>query len=119
MKKLSDYKGEDAIELWGNILEPAAKIVADKEIQVQFKKKEPRINLVKMILLKHKTEAVEILTAIDPEPITAFNVITRFLALVNEVIANEEFKDFFGFAGLKMDSESSGSATENIVAEEK
>lgn len=117
MKKLSDYTGEEAIELWADILGPAAKILSDKEIAKKYRSQSV-IDTVKYILKNHKQEAVEILLRIDDTPIDAINIVSRILNLINEIKDREEVKDFFGSAEQEtMANVSSGSATENIVAE--
>ena len=48
MKKLSDYKGDEAIELWADLLEPMTEILGDKDIAkiLQDNKKPPRSNFL-------------------------------------------------------------------------
>ena len=117
MKRLSDYKGEEAIELWGDLIGPIATIIADKEVLSVAKSGRPKLFLVKEILKNHSKEAVEILERIDGEaPVDGLNVVSRLVSLLVDVGDNA---DFFEFAGQEMmANESSGSATENTVAEE-
>lgn len=119
MKRLSDYKDEDAIELWADLLEPVAKILADRQIIMMYRGGKTKAELAKYILKTHKTEAVEILVRIDSTPINALNVAARLMALLADVGNNKELMSFFDSAGQEMmDKGSSGSATENTGAEE-
>ena len=98
MKKLADYQNEDAIDLWADLLDPISLIVADKEIGNSIKAKKPPVVLAKEILKAHKKEAVEILLRIDPEPITALNIVIRLIDILSELNNSVELQSFFDFA---------------------
>lgn len=119
IKKLSDYKGDEAIELWADLIDPIARIIADDEIAKVYKT-QPKIVVAKEILKRHKSEATEILTRIDPAPLNGLNIITRIIALLVDIETADETKGFFESAGQAMTaSESTGSATENTEGAEK
>lgn len=119
MKKLSDYKGDEAIELWADLLEPLTKILGDKKIQNVIQSGKPKLLIAKEILKAHKKEATEILLRVDPEPIDGLNIIVRLVAVLADIGENEEIKTFFGFAEQEQtDTESGGSVTENIEVAE-
>ena len=120
MKKLSDYQGDEAIELWANLLDPLSEIFTDEKIRKIVQSGKPTISIAKEILKLHKKEAVEILTTIDPEPIDGLNIVLRLVNLLAEIGQSEEIKSFFGYAEqAKTDTESSGSVMEITKAEEK
>ena len=99
MRRLSDYQGEEAIELWADLIEPIAKIMADKKIAQIFQSGKPPVLAVKQILKTHKKEATEILNRLDPEePINGINIVGRAIAIIMELTESEELKDFFGDA---------------------
>lgn len=118
MKKLSDYKGEEAIELWADLIEMVAPIFTDNSIKEIVRSGKPKIEIAKAILAKHKSDAVKILLRIDPTPIDGLNVVIRLIELLNEIGKDETLTSFFGFAE-QTDNESSGFLTENTGAEEK
>ena len=119
MKKLSDYKGDEAIELWADLLEPLTVILGDKELLAQVKDKAPLI-IAKEILKSHKQEAVEILVRIDPEPLDGMNILIRMMLLLADIGNNKEIMSFFGSAPQAMsESESFGSAMESTEDGEK
>lgn len=120
MKKLSDYKGDDAIELWADLLEPMGAIIADKEIAEVVQSGKPKLLIAKSILKNHSKDAESILLRIDPTPIDGLNIVLRLVMLIGEIGQSEELKSFFGFAEqVKTANESFGSVTENTEAEEK
>lgn len=119
MKKFSDYKGDEAIELWADLLDPLTAIFTDDDVRKVVQKGESKIQIAKTLLKNHKSEMVQIMLRIDPEPIDGLNIVTRLIALLSEIGQNEEIKAFFGFAEeVKTDKGFSGSAMENTEAEE-
>ena len=114
MKKLSDYQGEEAIDLWGDLLDPITKILGDPEIAKVVQSGAPKMTIVKTVLLEHKAEAEEILLRIDPEPLNGLNLIVRLLSVVVELGSRDDIRGFFGYAAQgQKDSEFSGSPMEN------
>ena len=120
--KLSEYKGEDALDLLADLLEPVAAIMADKEIAALVKSGTQKVKLVSAIIKSHKKEVVEILAILDGEnpktymeKITLFTLPTRLLELLND----PELINLFTSQGQNSDKASSGSATESIQAEKQ
>lgn len=120
MKKLSDYKGEEAIDLWMDLLDPIGNILQNEKIKWAYKKSggKDRIQVAKAIIKECKADAIQILLRIDPTPIDGLNIITRLIDLLVELEESEELKPFFHSAGTATGGESSGNATENTEAEE-
>lgn len=113
MKKLSDYKGVEAIELTADIMEPLAMIFADKEILELSKQRGPMIRFIKPALKNHKIEVIEILARIEGVPVEEYvnkiSVATlpmQILTLIND----PQVRELFPSQGQKMDSQSSGPA---------
>ena len=120
MKRLSDFKGSEAFELWADLLEPLTEIMTDEEVRKATETGQPRLKIAQTILKNHAKEAEQMLLRIDPAPIDALNIVLRLVALINDIGQNEDIKSFFGYAAQgKMGEESSISATENIKANEK
>lgn len=119
MKKLSDYEGDEAIELWADMLEPMARILADTKIKELYQSGKPKLLLAKEILKEHKEEAVEIINRIDPTPFNALTLISRVIGILSEIEETEELKTFFDTGEqATMEEESFGSATESTEGEE-
>lgn len=95
MKKISDYKDEAALELWADIMESAAAIIADPELKKIIDSKKPKLMIAHFILKNHKEEAKDILLRIDPTPLNGLNFLTRIMAVLSEIGDAEELSDFF------------------------
>ena len=123
--RLSDYKGEEALDVLADIIEPVTLILGDKEIQELAKGKNvPPIKFVKPMLKNHKKEILEILARLENEPIEEYkekvNILTLPTAIL-ELINDPEIQNLFHSQGQTQVTSlaSSGSATENTEASEK
>ena len=125
--KLSDYKGEEAIEVLADIIEPLTAILGDKDLREFVAdnkgKKIPRIAYIKPILKNHPKEVIEVLAGIEKEPVEEYekkvNILTLPMKLL-ELVNDPQMQSLFTSQGqtdmnLKPHS---GSATENTEAEE-
>lgn len=113
MKRLSDYKEEEAIELWMDLLEPIGNILSNKNVKKAYKANGNKLDAVKAIIAECKADAMQILLRIDPTPIDGLNLITRLIDLLMEFEGSEDLKPFFQSAGIATGGASSGNATEN------
>lgn len=120
MKKLTDYIGDEAIELWADLLEPLTKILGDKKVADVIQSGKPKMLIAKEILKEHSEEAKEILLRIDDTPIDGLNIVVRLVAVLADIGQSEEIKSFFGYAEqAKTDKKSSGSPMVSIVDDGK
>ena len=116
MKKLSDYSGEEAIELWAELFEPMTAILTDDEITENLKSssKTPLIQIAGMTMKKFPKEVSQILSRIDDEEINGANILTKLIIFLTELMRGDKASAFFGSAEKEtQDEESSGSATES------
>ena len=119
MKKLSEYKDEEALDLLADLMEPVTEIITDKEVVEAFFKK-TRLSGIMLAIKKHKKAVFECMAILDGVPVEEYhcNLITlpkTILAVVND----KEFLTFFKSQGQEyLEEESSGSATENGGDEE-
>lgn len=67
MRKLSEIKGEEALDVLAEILVPITTIVNDEEVREGFN--ENVANCVSVALKKYKTEIIEIFAVIDGKPV--------------------------------------------------
>lgn len=118
MKTLADYKDEEALDVWVEILEPALKIFKDKAILKLFKDGKAPVEIAIAALKKHKKEVTEILLAVDNEPITGVNVITRLAANIECFMKEKELRDFFGSQVQKAVQSASTPVTETTEGKE-
>lgn len=121
--KLSDYKGEEALEVLADIIEPLSIIITDEEIQKMASKKDAApIKYIKPMLKNHKREVIEVLARLENKPVeeyekemNLFTLPSAILSLIND----PEVKNLFRSQGQTQVTSlaSSGSATENTEAE--
>ena len=109
--KLSDLKGEAALEALADIIDPAIEILADKEMVKAFKTK-PRIEIIKMAIKRHKKAVLTILAALDGETPETYEVnILSLPKKMLEVFNDPELQSLF--SSQSQTATSFGSASEN------
>jgi hypothetical protein len=113
--KLSEIKGEEALDVLADIMEPAAIIMADERV-LETVQSEPQLVAAAKILKWHKKEILTVLAYLNQEdPETFKPSILALPRMVLELINDPEVKDLFRSQGLTMEGESSISASENTA----
>lgn len=127
--KLSDYKGEEALDVLADIIEPLTYILADEDIQKmrreaqENKKALPMISYVKPAIKNHKPEIIQVLARLNnqtPEEYIKDLSLATLPLQVLEFINDPEIQKFFTSQSQNptRQSASSGSASENTEAGE-
>jgi ribonuclease D len=127
--RLSDYKGEEALDVLADIIEPLTFIIADDDIQKLIEesqnkdKKVPMIKYVTPAIKNHKPEIIQILARLQNQSVEEYKESLSLVTLpmqVLEFINDPEIQKFFTSQSqsLGTPSASSGSATENTEAKE-
>ena len=120
--KLSDIKGEEALDVLADIIEPVAIIMADGEVSKIYKSGQPKIKLVKYIIKEHKPQVIEILAILDrkdpKEYAKEMSLLTLPMKLL-EILNDEDLMSVFQSQGQNMAKTSSGSVMENTEVVEK
>ena len=127
--KLSDFKGEEALDVLADIIEPITFILADKDIQkmkeeAEKKKKPlPMISYVKPAIKNHKKEIIQILARLQnqtPEEYEETLSLATLPLQVLDFLNDPEIQKLFISQSqtLQEASASSGSVTENTEANE-
>lgn len=115
MKRLSDYTGTEAIELWADLFDPLSAILEDNNIRAEMT--DPKVKLMdvaKKVMKIHSGEIFTILSRIDDEEINGANVFNKTVILLAELKYGNKMSAFFSSAEQEnSDEEPSGSATEN------
>ena len=119
MRKLSEYQGEEAIELLGDILEPTMLILADKEVS-DGAGKVTVLKLASLILKKHPKEIIEILARLDGEEPSTYkvNVLTLPTKII-QILNDKDLMDFFASQTAEMLKSASGAVMANTEENEK
>lgn len=122
--KFSDYKGEQALDVLADAIEPASEIFGDAEFRDNMAEKDGKRNVgraAKIAIKNHKKAVIQLLAALEQEEpekyadkITVWTLPMKFL----EVLNDKELQDFFRSQGQITDKTSFGSATENTEATE-
>lgn len=121
--KLSDYKGEEALDVLADIIEPLANIIADAEIQELSKKPNtPIIAMVKPAIKNHKGDLITVLARLENVPVEQYRETMNLITLpkqVMELLNDPEVQNLFFSQGESQVTSlaSSSSATENTEAE--
>ena len=131
--KLSEIRGERAIEVIADLIEPIAKIAEDKEAAKLFKRERlpkgqtARTFLMKRIrasvpvlLRKHKDELIDImatLEGVEKETYAASLSVPKLIADIFGLLNDSELLSLFGLAQTT-EEPSSGAARVNTQAQE-
>lgn len=119
MKKLSEVKNEDALDLLADIIEPAAEIMADKKVQELVKAKNKGA-IIKALIKDHKKSIIEILATLDGVPVEEYevNLFTLPMKLL-EILNDKELVNFFTLQATMEEQTSSIEPLVNTKENEK
>ena len=114
--KLSEIRGEAAIELLADILEPAAIIMADPEVEKVIKADKPKIIIASTLLKNHPKEILKILALLNQEDLETYKPSLLVLPkMVIDLLNDEELMNLFHSQSQLKEDESSASVSENIA----
>lgn len=119
MRKLSDIKGEEAIEVLSEIVEPLFSIFSDAEVQEIVKAKKPYVLAVKPALKGHKKEVLHIMATLEGKPDAEYAPnLLELPAMLIDFFNDPEVQTVLGslFTSGSQELASTGSAPENIEA---
>lgn len=119
MRSISEIKGEDALDVLADIIEPVSEILTDKEV-VEHARAGDKIKAVSAAIKNHKKEVIKVLAILDGEnPETyAPSILTLPVMLIN-LLNDPDIGMLFTPQGQNTGENASGSVTENIEANEK
>ncbi len=111
--KLSEYKGEAALDILADLIGPVGEIMSDKEIGKVFK--ENRFKAIGLAIKNHKKAVIQILATMDGVPAEEYkcNVFTLPVKIL-ELLNDPDLVQLFTYQGQMGGASSSGSASENI-----
>lgn len=120
MKNLSDFTGEEAIELWADLYDQFEEILNDKEIIANATGKNINIqNVAKITIRNHKSALMDIMAKMDAN-VTGANIFPVVIQILTEMIFGGKASDFFGSSVPESsDGDASGDVTENTEESEK
>jgi len=119
MKKLSEYRGEEALDVLADLIEPSAEIMQDKELIELFRAKN-MATAAKVALKNHKKAVLAIMARLeDEDPATYAPSLFALPMKLLEIFNDPELIDLFTSQGQTEVQTNSGSATVNTEGAEK
>lgn len=95
MRKLSEIKGEEALDVIAEIIEPAAEIFTDENVKKALKS-ESRIKAAKIILKDHKKAILALMAALEETPVEEYKpTLLALPALIIGVLNDPELQSLF------------------------
>lgn len=114
---LSEVRGEAALELLADVMEPASVILDDAEVKASFQVEKNRFRTAAIVLKRHKKEMLEILAAVNLTPIEDYKPNPyEVMKSTIDVLSDPGLTDFFGSQAPKKAAGSSGPASESTEA---
>lgn len=120
MKDISDFRGEEAIELCGDIIDPAIEIFGDEEVKEAWDSGN-KLKAAKIICKKHPKDVITILAIMEGETyeeykdkVTPLTAPVKIVSLLN----NKELASFLSYQDQKGSKKPSGSVTGNTEEKE-
>lgn len=112
--KLSEYQGEEALDLLADMIEPISDIMTDKEIGETWKIN--RFKAIKLAIKNHKRAVIEVMALLDGVPVEEYkcNLFTLPVKIL-ELLNDPALVQLFTYQGQTGDAKSSGSATVSTV----
>ena len=120
--RLSDYRGEKALDVLAAMLEPATEILADSEVANGVKRGDIPVKIVKVAIQRHKRAVIELLAALNDMPPDEYAEQVSLLTLPKqllELMNDKDVQSLFTSQGQMTGKQSSGSATEITGENEK
>lgn len=121
--RLTDIKGEEALDFLADIMDPIISIMSDKEVQDAFRA-DDRLTAIKLLLKGHKKETIQIMAIMDGEGDAVeeytekVNILTLPRKLL-ELFNDPEVMALFTSQGQMTDGADSGPVTESTGETEK
>lgn len=114
MRKLSEIKNEEALDVLADLLNPIAELSKDDGLKKIYKNG-GKLPAVQYAIKNHKKAVLEMLAILDGENPETYEVnMIQIPIKVTELLNDEDVLGFFQSQGLIVSGASSGSVTENI-----
>ena len=112
---MAERTNEEALDLFADLLEPAAEILSDPELSKTLQSSGKAVKAVQLAIKNHKEAVIQILARIDGVNPADYkvNALTLPIKLIN-LLNRPEVKELFTSQGQNGGNVSSGSATESI-----
>jgi len=116
--RLSDIKGEQALDAMADLIDPISEIAQDK-ILVGLIRARNKIEAVKLGLRRHQKSILAILAILNQQDIATYNPsLAEIPKMLLDLLNDKELLDLFSSQAETMEETSSSSAMENTGASE-
>ena len=117
--KLSDYEGEQALDVLADLIEPAMEIMADKEM-AGYMRSNQSAKAVKAAIKNHKKAVIEIMAVLDgADPATYKPKIFDLPIKLLEILNDPELMGLFTSQGQNVTEANFGSAMASTEEKEQ
>lgn len=117
--KLSEIKGERALEVLADLIDPIKELLQDEKLK-EMRSESNKLDIVKYLLKNHQKDVLTILALINGEnPETYEPSILTLPVMVMDFINDPDVAGLFGLRSQTTELASSGSAMENTEAIEE
>ena len=114
--KLSEIKGEHALDVLADIIDPLTIICSDEEFKLMISSKKPKLLMIKYLLKHYKKEILTILALLNEEEVEKFKPsIVQLPMMILELLNDQEVIDLFTYAEVDYASKLSTTAMENTM----
>lgn len=114
--RLSDYKGDDALDLLADLIDPIGEIASDPALIKHLQGQDIK-GAVKLMLKEHRKAMIEILATLDGVTPDAYmekvNVLTLPMAMI-DILNDPQLIEFFRYQGQETASSGSGTVTTTV-----
>lgn len=118
MRSLTEIKGDDALDLIADMLEPATEIMSDKEVKTAYYTKN-MASAVKVAIKNHKDAVKLILALLNEEDVSTYDAsVADVVKSAMQIITDKALQDLFTLPNQKPEDDISGSASESSEGEE-
>ena len=113
-------QNEEALDLFADLMEPVAEILADPDVRVLFGNGKLNAKAIKPAIKNHKSAIIEILARLHGQEPDEYKVNVFMIPIeLTNLMNRPEVQDFLASLGQNEDEDGSGSPTENTgVAEQ-
>lgn len=119
MKKLDEYKDEEALELLAELVSSVVRVLGDKEIG-EIVKSGNKINIIAAVIKKYPKDIMEIMAILEGVPVEEYHInIVSLPKMLLDIVNDPLLSDFFVSQGEMVSQIPSGSAMEHTQENEK
>ena len=114
MRSLTEIKGDDALELIADLLEPATEIMGDKKVKTAYYTKN-KASAIKVAIKEHK-QAVKLILAVleEQDPQIYDPSVGDIVKGALQILSDKALQDLFTLPNQKSEEDTSGSASESL-----